>query len=110
VKRIGRYIRSALTVLSLVLCVATIGLWVRSYRVRDAFVWRYIPRDMSYGEQIWFATSRGGLSFERVGSAGIPADHFSTPAETFGYLCRACRPIAASSAPAARFYARKPDA
>src|SRR5437763_821895 len=33
VRRIGRYILNALTVLSLVLCVATVGMWVRSYWV-----------------------------------------------------------------------------
>src|SRR5438046_2327971 len=31
VRRIGRYILNGLTVISLVLCVATVGLWVRSY-------------------------------------------------------------------------------
>ena len=31
VRRLGRYIFNALTVLSLLLCVATVGLWVRSY-------------------------------------------------------------------------------
>jgi hypothetical protein len=35
VRRIGRYILNGLTVLSLVLCVATVGLWVRSYWIAD---------------------------------------------------------------------------
>jgi hypothetical protein len=38
VRRIGRYILNGLTVLSLVLCVATVGLWVRSYWRSDALV------------------------------------------------------------------------
>ena len=32
-RRIGRYILNGLTVLSLVLCMATVGLWVRSYGI-----------------------------------------------------------------------------
>jgi hypothetical protein len=44
VKQIGRYIFSGLTVLSLVLCVATVGLWVRSYYVSDEIRWlRIVP-------------------------------------------------------------------
>jgi hypothetical protein len=35
VRRIGRYILNGLTVLSLVLCVATVGLWVRSHVAMD---------------------------------------------------------------------------
>src|SRR5690349_12682404 len=35
-RRIGRYILNGLTALSLVLCVATVGLWVRSRGVADA--------------------------------------------------------------------------
>jgi hypothetical protein len=35
VRRLARYILNALTVLSLVLCVATMVLWVRSYSVFD---------------------------------------------------------------------------
>src|SRR5256885_2082005 len=34
-RRIGRYILNGLTVLSVVLCVATVALWVRSYWVWD---------------------------------------------------------------------------
>jgi hypothetical protein len=37
-KRIGRYIFNALTVLSLLLCVATAGLWVRSYHNEDCLI------------------------------------------------------------------------
>jgi hypothetical protein len=37
VRRIGRYILNGLTVLSLVLCVATVALWVRSYRGWERF-------------------------------------------------------------------------
>jgi hypothetical protein len=36
VRRIGRYIVNGLTVLSLGLCVATVVLWVRSYRRADS--------------------------------------------------------------------------
>jgi hypothetical protein len=40
VRRIGRYILHGLTVLSLVLCVATVGLWVRSCSIDDGWVAR----------------------------------------------------------------------
>lgn len=39
-KRPRRIIFGGLTVLSLVLCVATTGLWVRSYSLEDSIVWQ----------------------------------------------------------------------
>jgi hypothetical protein len=36
--RVGRYILNGLAVLSLVLCVGTVGLWVRSYRTADSLL------------------------------------------------------------------------
>ena len=34
-----RHLRNVLTAMSLLLCVATVWMWVRSYGVRDEFVW-----------------------------------------------------------------------
>ena len=39
-KRLLRILLNAATVLSLVVCVATCVLWVRSYSVGDGFVWK----------------------------------------------------------------------
>jgi hypothetical protein len=36
-KRIGRYIFNALTLLSLLLCAASIAMWIRSYKVLDYY-------------------------------------------------------------------------
>jgi hypothetical protein len=35
VKRVGRYILSGLTAVSLLLCIATVGLWARSFWIND---------------------------------------------------------------------------
>jgi hypothetical protein len=51
-KGIGRYIYNALTVLSLVLCVATVGLWVRSYFVNDSFGWSSLEDSRSVGSRV----------------------------------------------------------
>src|SRR6476469_3709803 len=55
--RLLRILLNAATVLSLVLCMATMAAWVRSYRARDAVYWsRANPR-----MQMGIATYRGGL-------------------------------------------------
>lgn len=48
--RIGRYILNGLTVLSLLLCVTTVGLWVRSYFVFDAV--NYVSWDFFYPARV----------------------------------------------------------
>ena len=63
-KRAQRIIFNSMTVLSLMMCIATVGVWVRSYWVCDGVSWRYIPQDMSYGEWAGLVSSRGGLMFE----------------------------------------------
>lgn len=40
-RRLARWLLNALTALSLLLCLATAALWVRSYRVNDWVQWRY---------------------------------------------------------------------
>jgi hypothetical protein len=39
-RRFGRWMFNGLTVLSLLLCVATVALWVRSYRSHDRLYWQ----------------------------------------------------------------------
>src|SRR5437763_7243 len=60
--RLRRIIFNALTVLSLLLCVATIWMWVRSYQIAD-----WWERSDGYGNEtndfwtVTLATSRGGV-------------------------------------------------
>jgi hypothetical protein len=62
-KRLWRIILNGLTVLSLLLCVATVGLWVRSYWIADAWVWSVGYKDSDLNFWAWSACSnRGGLS------------------------------------------------
>jgi hypothetical protein len=63
VRRFFRILRNGLTALSLLLCVAIVVLWVRSYWVEDALVW--IPQA---SERWIIASSRGQLaaSHERI--------------------------------------------
>ena len=58
-RRIGRYILNALTVLSLVLCVATVGLWVRSYSALTEVYWQ--PRQESGDRTVRISFGRGGV-------------------------------------------------
>ncbi len=44
-RRIGRYIFRGLSILSLLVCVATVALWVRSYWVADLWHWSRYPDD-----------------------------------------------------------------
>jgi hypothetical protein len=56
-RRLLRILLNVATVLSLVLCVATMAAWVRSYRAYDGVYWsRANPR-----MQLWIETYRGGL-------------------------------------------------
>jgi hypothetical protein len=67
VKREGSNIRrrtfTALSVLSLLLCVATLGLWVRSYVSQDALrvLRNHLSRDRFFVEDHSFYSVRGQL-------------------------------------------------
>jgi hypothetical protein len=63
-KRIGRYILNGLTVLSLVLCIASAALWVRSHWRRDLVAWNLRDR--------WSAVGVGA----NAGGAFIVHSHF----------------------------------
>ena len=73
-KRIGRYLLNAALALSLIVCVAVAGLWVRSYMVSDHATWnRERYRDFfSVSETYTFHSVRGDLGVEyemsRIGS------------------------------------------
>jgi hypothetical protein len=67
VKRIGRYILNGLTGLSLLLCLVTVGLWVRSCWVADGLY--RVLQNGQLGENHVFRTltvcsNRGRLSFD----------------------------------------------
>jgi hypothetical protein len=65
-KRIGRYILNGLTVLSLLICVATVALWVRSYRFEEAACYR------SRSHYLYMASSqRGRLWIEVIHEIGL---------------------------------------
>ena len=70
-KRLRRIILSALTAMSLVLCMATVGLWVRSHFAND---WlgrvNYTPGIPSEDHHLWLSANLG--MFEVVGG-GDPA-------------------------------------
>jgi hypothetical protein len=58
-RRLLRILLNAATVLSLVLCAATMGAWVRSYQARDIVSWVTNPRMV-----LQIDTYRGGLIAE----------------------------------------------
>jgi hypothetical protein len=69
VRRIGRYILNTLTVLSLVLCVGTLGLWVRSHCVSD-----WITHDRE--------SATGAVVTARKTEIGIGAGHAAVTVRT----------------------------
>ena len=54
-RRLARYTLNALTVLSLVMCVGTVGLWVRSYSACESLCWDREVRAVSLSDL------RGGI-------------------------------------------------
>ncbi len=76
-KRIGRYILNGFTVLSLLLCMATVVLWVRSYWVCDVIV-RRIGRGTN---GVWLV--KGNILwqdywFDRLGVSGQRGWHLKS--------------------------------
>ena len=71
-RRVRRIIFNGLTALSLLLCVATAGLWVRSYRCTDV-VWR-VGKDWD----TWSVSSRWGavtIGHREYNGLGIKVDY-----------------------------------
>lgn len=62
-KRAGRILYRLLSGLSLLLLVATAGVWVRSYWVSDWLVWSDWPQDRSFYDEKPIWCSRGGMLF-----------------------------------------------
>ena len=58
-RRVTHYMLNALTVLSLVLCVATVGLWIESYSVERVVIWN---GSIDY----WTISNHGLLRFVRT--------------------------------------------
>jgi hypothetical protein len=51
-KRLMRMIFDALTFLSLLLCMATVGLWVRSHKLQDSFNWEFTTTTSLYNLEL----------------------------------------------------------
>jgi hypothetical protein len=90
-KRLIRYTFNGLTVLSLLLCVVTVVLWVRSYWVADCWVWYPVNREDRAAVDDYFAVSELGVIYARfiprsdtlVGYPRSPTNFFTrTPDET----------------------------
>lgn len=62
-KRAGRIVHRLLSGLSLLLLLATAGVWVRSYWVRDRLYWFDWPQDLSFLDHKLIICSRGGIQF-----------------------------------------------
>src|SRR5947209_13866841 len=85
-KRVRRIIFEVCAVVSLVLCVGTVGLWVRSYNVKDTIVWQ--RRDVGRA----FLTSPGHVIVE------INRSDWSRAREGWHYLKEATNPEEAEEA------------
>jgi cytochrome c553 len=66
-KRLLRILVSAATAISLVLCAATMVLWIRGYQTSDKLEWHRVSRDPQIVGQWYLAVSsgRGGLGISR---------------------------------------------
>jgi len=60
-QRAGRIIYNGAMVVSLLLCLGTVGVWVRSYWVSDRLTWYHWPPDGSRIDSDYLWVSRGGL-------------------------------------------------
>ena len=78
-KRIGRYIFNGLTVLSLLLCVATVGLSVRSRSVNDVWEWRRIESNYRLPPDTRPYWSLFGYQVHSAGGELAVADRQLTP-------------------------------
>ena len=102
-RRFGRWIFNGLTVLSLVLCLSTVGLWVRSYLVGDAVTWHRSRQDTEFFHQsnMGFTVARGGLRVE-LGASRWPlpylAEYKIVPTAR-GYGHRTLMPISYPNTP-----------
>jgi hypothetical protein len=62
VKRLSMFIFSGLTVLSLFLCLTTVGFWVRGYWVYDRFDYGLVlAKDPATGHHVFAESRHGGL-------------------------------------------------
>lgn len=63
-KRVGRIFYRLLSGLSVVLLLATAGVWVRSYWVDESLTWFERPADRSFLDRETIRWARGGIQFE----------------------------------------------
>jgi hypothetical protein len=65
-RRLLRILLNAATVLSLVLCAATMAAWVRSYQARDVVYWSLANPEL----ELKIVTHSGGLCAEALSALG----------------------------------------
>jgi hypothetical protein len=63
-RRLGRILLNALTIGSLVLCLAVVVLWARSYWLYDLFGWRQPPRPDGDRVFVDLVSGAGGVAME----------------------------------------------
>jgi len=62
-RRAGRIIYNLAVVVSLLLCLATVGVWVRSYWVSESLVWSTLAIDRIHYHEDTVRCERGGVQF-----------------------------------------------
>jgi len=70
-RRAGRIIYNGAVAVSLLLCLGTVGVWVRSGWVMDTLMRYKVPTDRSYHEIDSIRSSRGGVQFSSYRSGGL---------------------------------------
>lgn len=78
-KRVGRIIYRLLSGLSILLLLATAGIWVRSYWVSDRLDWEGWSRNRTLVHQITVRCSRGGLQFVSSDCESFPLNPSDLP-------------------------------
>jgi len=88
-RRAGRIIYNGAVAVSLLLCLGTVGVWVRSYWVSDKLNWENLSPDWYYLDSKTLRYSRGGLQLGSTLCAGL------TYTQDAGHLSLTHRPASA---------------
>jgi hypothetical protein len=94
-RRIGRWMLNGMTVLSLLLCVGTVALWVRSYWVADRWFWcdtfsqggvvlargsLLVHRELAVDGRIYYASTAHGYHADRPPPSSDSTRSYPVPA------------------------------